>query len=105
MAFKDENGRITIDEDAANNDIAKIRAAQERLDESRRNLKALISNAQTCVGETAEAICNKGTQILFEINRLYDDLSDTTQYIKRVVAIYRAKDLKLKAIMAAKAVK
>ena len=105
MAFKDENGRITIDEDAANNDIVKIRAAQERLEESRKNLKALISNAQTCVGETAEAICNKGTEILFEINRLYENLSDTTQYIQRVISVYREKDRKLKALMAAKSVK
>ena len=105
MAFKDENGRITIDEDAANDDIRKIRAAQEKLDESRRTLKALISNAQTCVGETAEGISQKGNEIVFEINRLYENLSDTTRYIQRVVAVYKAKDQKLKAIMAARAVK
>ena len=103
MAFKDENGRITIDEDAANSDIFKIRCAQERLDESRRALKALIGNAQTCKGQTAEAICNKGNEIMFEINRLYDKLTDSSKYIQRVVAIYKAKDQKLKALMAAKA--
>ena len=99
MAFVDENGRITMDEDAANADIANINAAQEVISDSRRLLQILSSEASGYSGNTALAITGKADELLAELNRLDQNLTDTAQYIHKVVEIYRQKDLELKAMM------
>ena len=99
MAFLDENGKITIDEDAANTDISKIQSAQEILQVSRTALRSLVDNAGTCVGDTPEAIVSVGNEILSQLNQLDQKLSDTVEYIRYVVQVYYRKDMELKALM------
>ena len=79
MAYKDENGKITIDDVAAGEDIRKIERAQSILQNALQSLRA----AQT------EGANSKG------------DLEETTNYIRHVLAVYKAKDEMLKEIMAA----
>lgn len=99
MAFVDENGRITIDEEAAKADIANINAAQEIISTSRRLLQILSSESSGYSGNTALAITGKADELVAELNRLDQNLTETTEYIQKVVEIYRQKDLELKAMM------
>ena len=74
MAYRDENGKITIDDVAAGEDIRKI--------------------------EQAQAIYDKSQELINQIQRLDNNLEETTNYIRHVLAVYKAKDEMLKAIMA-----
>ena len=74
MAYRDENGKITIDDVAAGEDIKK--------------------------GQTAQAIYDKSQELINQIQRLDNNLEETTNYIRHVLAVYKAKDEMLKAIMA-----
>ena len=47
---------IYINEDAANADIAKIRAAITRLEEAQSSIKKLSGSAENMTGQTGEAI-------------------------------------------------
>ena len=62
MAYRDENGKITIDDVAAGED--------------------------------------KSQELINQIQRLDNNLEETTNYIRHVLAVYKAKDEMLKAIMA-----
>ena len=87
MAYRDENGKITIDDVAAGEDIRKIERAQAILQNALQSLRA----AQT---EGANQ------ELINQIQRLDNNLEETTNYIRHVLAVYKAKDEMLKAIMA-----
>ena len=90
MAYRDENGKITIDDVAAGEDIRKIERAQAILQNALQSLRA----AQT------EGANSKGQELINQIQRLDNNLEETTNYIRHVLAVYKAKDEMLKAIMA-----
>ena len=85
MAYKDENGKITIDDVAAGEDIRKIERAQSILQNALQSLRAAQTEGANSKGETAQA----------------SNLEETTNYIRHVLAVYKAKDEMLKEIMAA----
>lgn len=99
MAYRDESGKITIDEAAAQADIQKIMKAQEILSAALNALKAAQAEAENAKGQTAQAIWNKAAEVIAEINRLDSNLEETMAYIRKVVAIYKAKDAALKVMM------
>lgn len=51
-------------------------------------------------GQTAQAIYDKSQELINQIQRLDNNLEETTNYIRHVLAVYKAKDEMLKAIMA-----
>ena len=71
-------GNIYINEDAANADIAKIRAAITRLEEAQSGVKKLSNSADNMTGQTGEAIEEKCTTLDSQIQvpdrklKLYD---------------------------------
>ena len=95
MAYKDENGKITIDDVAAGEDIRKIE--QNAL----QSLRAAQTEGANSKGETAQAIYDKSQELINQIQRLDSNLEETTNYIRHVLAVYKAKDEMLKEIMAA----
>ena len=96
MAYRDENGKITIDDVAAGEDIRKIERAQAILQNA---LQSLTEGANS-KGQTAQAIYDKSQELINQIQRLDNNLEETTNYIRHVLAVYKAKDEMLKAIMA-----
>ena len=100
MAYKDENGKITIDDVAAGEDIRKIERAQSILQNALQSLRAQTEGANS-KGETAQAIYDKSQELINQIQRLDSNLEETTNYIRHVLAVYKAKDEMLKEIMAA----
>lgn len=99
MAYRDENGKITIDEVAAQADICKIESAQAILQDALQSLKAAQTEGANSQGQTAQAIHEKAQELISRIQRLDRNLEETTNYIRHVLAVYKAKDEALKALM------
>lgn len=87
--------QIIIDSDAANADIAKIRSAIEKLNESQSSIKQLSTNASDMTGQTGPAIVEKCTQLSSQIDALKTNLNYTIGLIKSAVREYQEKDADL----------
>ena len=99
-SYRDENGKITIDDVAAGEDIRKIERAQAILQNALQSLRAAQTEGANSKGQTAQAIYDKSQELINQIQRLDSNLEETTNYIRHVLAVYKAKDEMLKAIMA-----
>ena len=93
-------GKITIDDVAAGEDIKKIERAQAILQNALQSLRAAQTEGANSKGQTAQAIYDKSQELINQIQRLDNNLEETTNYIRHVLAVYKAKDEMLKAIMA-----
>ena len=87
--------QIIIDPDAASADIAKIRSAIEKLNESQSSIKQLSTNASDMTGQTGPAIVEKCTQLSSQIDALKTNLNYTIGLIKSAVTEYQEKDADL----------
>ena len=99
MAYYDESGRITIDEDAANADIRRINSAIACLQESVKALNSLIQEASAEKGRTSEAIVEKGIELRNQISGVKLSLIEAAETIRNTVNKYRAIDQKHKMQM------
>lgn len=99
MALYDENGRITIDEVAAQRDVKKIREALSYLNESRRTINNLIQQATATQGETGSAIIEKAGELRGQIDALIARLNETESFINKTVAHYQRVDQQVKDII------
>ena len=88
-------GNIYINEDAANADIAKIRAAITRLEEAQSSIKKLSNSADNMAGQTGEAIKEKCTTLDSQIKSLTGNLNYTIRLIKGAVQEYQQKDAEM----------
>ena len=82
MAYKDENGKITIDDVAAGEDIRKIERAQSSLQNALQSLRAAQTEGANSKGETAQAIYDKSQELINQIQRLDSNLEETTNNIR-----------------------
>ncbi len=103
MAFHDMNGAITIDEGAANADIAKMQQAIAILEKSQVALKQVMAESETMKGQTPTATYEKAAEMLQNTQGLINSLKNSQAYIRRVVQRYKALDMKYAAMMASKA--
>lgn len=92
MAYRDENGRITIDETAAAKDIRRLREAAEILGESRDALRSLLRRSEEMRGETAQAIREKTEEMEKRVTALISQLENGGSLIQRTVNHYRDLD-------------
>lgn len=96
MAYRNSDGRITIDEDVALLDVQTAGEAEEILRNATSKLRELISEAQAYEGETVRAIIEKATEMLQRTEKLIRNLEDAQSYTKKVVAHYKLVDEKCK---------
>lgn len=99
MALYDENGKITIDENAAQYDVRKIQDALYCLNDSRRTLNNLIQQATQTQGETGNAITEKATELRNQIDAMIGRLNETVNFINRTVSHYQWLDQQVKEII------
>ena len=85
MAYRDMNGNITINENAANADIKRLCAAKQYLVDSENAINSLIKQAADGQGETAN-------ELKMQIEKLISALENTEDYISRTVAKYKRID-------------
>ena len=96
MAFKDSNGRITIDELAAQKDINNIKAAILDLQAARDSLNEIMYQAQSLSGRTAVGIEESSLQLIKEYDKMIQQLNETATTIANTVEKYRKIDEDLK---------
>ena len=96
MAFRDQNGKITIDEVAAQQDIQKLATAINALETARRSITHLIQQAENEQGETSIAVVEKATELKTEIEETISRLSETSDLIKKTVAQYQLIDQQIR---------
>ena len=98
MAYRDMNGKVMIDEAAAQADIRQERQAEQILRRAANALQAVQNESNSFQGETAAAIGERAEQLRRQILNLISDLEDTQNYTKRVVRRYWLLDQKWKQI-------
>ena len=99
MAFKDANGKITIDEVAAQRDISNIRAAIEHLRTADTLLTQMIHTASEFSGETGKALVDTCSELQKQIRALTDFSENTTLSIDKTVKRYEQIDRELKELI------
>lgn len=93
MAYRDENGKITIDDVAAGEDIRKIERAQAILQNALQSLRAAQTEGANSKGQTAQAIYDKSQELINQIQRLDNNLEETTNYIRHKTTMRNALSL------------
>lgn len=99
MALYDENGKITIDEIAAQNDIKRINAAIHSLNNSKAAIQNLINQASGGQGQTTNAILEKATELKGQIDAMINRLNETSWFISKTVSHYQWVDQQVKNII------
>ena len=98
MAYRDMNGKVMIDEAAAQADIRQERQAEQILRRAANALQAVQNESNSFQGETAAAIGERAEQLRRQILNLISDLEDTQNYTQPVVRRYWLLDQKWKQI-------
>ena len=98
MAYRDMNGKVMIDEAAAQADIRQEGQAEQILRRAANALQAVQNESNSFQGETAAAIGERAEQLRRQILNLISDLEDTQNYTQRVVRRYWLLDQKWKQI-------
>ena len=99
MAFKDANGRITIDEVAAQKDIASIRAAMEHLNTADVLLTQMIHTASEFSGETGKALIDACSELQKQIRSLNNFSENATIATDKTIKKYEQIDRELKELI------
>lgn len=100
MAYRDENGKITIDDVIPERISEKSSGHRLSCKNALQSLRAAQTEGTNSKYQTAQAIYDKSQELINQIQRLDNNLEETTNYIRHVLAVYKAKDEMLKAIMA-----
>lgn len=96
MAYYGENGKITIDEVAAQADIRRIEAAISSLNNSKKAIENLIQQASSEQGQTSTSVIEKATEMKKHIDEMIGRLSETASFISQTVSHYQLVDQKIK---------
>ncbi len=96
MAYYDNNGRITIDENVAGQDIRRIEYAIEQLNSSKTAIDNLIRQADSEKGLTNRAIVGKALQLKKQIDDLINRLEETIVIIRKTVRHYQEIDRRVR---------
>ena len=92
MAYHDANGRITIDDAAANQDIARANAAKQCLSQVDSQLNLMLQQVDAFEGETAMALREKSMELLQRVRKMTAEIDEMVSYTRSVVARYKAID-------------
>lgn len=99
MGYKDYNGKITIDEVAANKDVKRFREAISKLEAARNSVNQLIQQGSQTRGNTGNAIVSKGNEIKRQLDMLINNLNNEISVINKTVAKYKRLDQEVKAMI------
>ena len=99
MAFKDENGKITIDEVAAQNDVQALQKIGEFLSGIKSKISTIQMQTQEFQGDTGVVISEQCTNLIKQIDKLMGETEDSVHLIKNTVAKYEQIDRDLKSMI------
>lgn len=96
MALYDENGKITIDENAAQGDIKKLSASVQALNDAINIVLQVESIAAGFEGKTATFINDASFSLEKKLRSLIADTENTINLINNTVKKYQQLDASLK---------
>ncbi len=99
MAFKDQNGKITIDEVAAAQDVRNLNKSKESLLDAVSRLKEIQAVASEFSGKTGTVITETAVQLEKEISAAIASVDETVANIQGTVQKYQAIDSHLKDLI------
>lgn len=99
MAFRDSNGKITIDEVAAQKDINHINAAIQDLQAARDSLNEIMHQAQSFSGRTAVGMTECSARLIKEYDSLIRQLKGSADLIQNTVEKYKKIDEEVKNLI------
>lgn len=99
MAFKDENGRITIDEVAAQKDVRNLLKSKENLENVSAKLKEILAVAMEFSGKTGTVIGETAQQLEKEVLAAIARVDETVNTIQVTVKTYQTIDSNLKDLI------
>lgn len=99
MAFKDQNGKITIDEVAAQNDIKSIEMTIERLEEARSSIVEIKYESAYFKGKTSVSITEASEQLIKRYDAVISQLKETKERISSTINKYQQIDSKIKDLI------
>ncbi len=99
MAFKDENGKITIDEIAAQKDIQKLTAAKECLLNAEKYLREISAISMEFSGNSQKMIFESSQLFQSKIALLNRNIDECNSTIKSTINKYQLIDSKLKDVI------
>lgn len=97
MAYRDESGRITIDEVAAGQDMASLGRAQESLRSVAGHLRQVAAQAGEFSGNTGAAILEVAERLAGDVDSSAERTRQAAELIEATVRKYQAIDQALKA--------
>lgn len=97
MAYRDHNGKITIDETAAKRDVQRINASVAKLEAARNSVNHLMQQSSAMKGQTGQAIAAKSGELQKKLDDLIVDLRREVIAINQTVAKYKRLDQEVKA--------
>jgi uncharacterized protein YlxW (UPF0749 family) len=99
MAYRDYNGKITIDEVAAKKDINRINEAILKMENAGNSINQLVQQGTQMKGQSAQALVSKGSELKKQIDKLINSLQAESSSISKAVAKYKRIDQEVKAAM------
>lgn len=96
MAYKDSSGKITIDEIAAKRDIQRIEKAVVSLENARKALENVVSQASSEKGAVSDATVEKTSELIRQIDDMLRRLRETSGFISKTVCRYYLIDKELR---------
>ena len=99
MALYDNNGKITIDEVAAEKDKNNLSTAIASLREAGTAIDRLIAQAQSTKGATGNAILEKATELKNQIRNMIGNLTESKDFITNTVIHYQRLDQQVKDVI------
>lgn len=99
MAFKDANGKITIDDEAAAADVKRLSEAIEHFDIVLSMINEMESMTAGFKGNSLTALTESYLILRTKVQALKQDSADTIDTINRVVEKYHEIDRQLKALI------
>ena len=99
MAFRDENGKITIDEIAAASDIRHIESAKEHMATALNMLTNMTNQASNFSGKTGESIVFACNKLQKQIMNTIVESEKAIDNIKQTIKKYEQIDRNLKDII------
>lgn len=96
MAFRDENGKITIDEVAAQSDIKSLAVIKEHLQAALNYISQIERESADLSGNTATVISETAQQLQAQIKSMMSEIESTSENIDGTVRKYQLIDHNLK---------
>lgn len=99
MPYRDENGKITIDEVAAAKDVKNLETAKEEYETAKGMLDQIKAYASEFSGNTGIVIMETADQLSSQIQLVIDATNESIQNINTTVQKYQEIDASLKTMI------